>query len=272
VDDGSFMMHTSIDTPAAAEPVRVLVLDDDQAHVELVRRALVLDGLVVDVATTVRAAAALAGAVGYDALVLDVVLPDGDGIELLARWRAEGLRAPVLVLTGQGTDGEAVRALDAGADDFVAKPIAVRHLQARLRALLRRREGRGGAVLHLGELALDPVARTVTADGTPVPLPPREFALLAALLRHPGVPRSRAELLAEVWRMSFDPGTNVVDVHISRLRRALRMAGVAARIETRRGVGYAIAEPVSAGGPSSGASSPARRRSAAKSGDARSGA
>ena len=181
-----------------------------------------------------------------DAVVLDLGLPDIDGMEVLSRSRAEGLLAPILVLTARDAVESRVEALDRGADDYLVKPFAFAELLARLRALLRRAAAPRWSPLAFGDLAVGADPRMVRAAGRDVALTPREHGLLAFLLRRRGDTASRREILREVFGDDFDPGTNLVEVHVAHLRR--KLDGAAVRVETVRGAGYRLTLPEDAPG------------------------
>ena len=178
----------------------------------------------------------------YHLIVLDLGLPDGDGLALCREVRAAGLPARVLVLTARDATGDKVRGLDAGADDYLTKPFDFSELAARSRALLRRPEAARAPLLTSLDIELDPAAHTVRRNGVMVPLTAREFALLHYLMDRQGEVISRGDLLEAVWDMHYDGLSNVVDVHVANLRRKLELPGRPAPIETVRGVGYRIGE------------------------------
>jgi DNA-binding response OmpR family regulator len=222
--------------------VHLLVVEDDPRLAALLARLLGEDRHVVEVAATGREAIDLAeGLPGLDAVVLDVGLPDVDGLTVARRLRTAGRRTPILMLTARDTVADRVDGLDSGADDYLVKPFAFEELSARLRALVRRADGtpREGAVLRVGGIALDETRRTVTVDGCPVGLTAREFALLEALLRHAGQVLSRNQLLDLAWPAGIAVTPNTVDAFVAFVRRKLGPA--ADRIETVRGVGYRLA-------------------------------
>ena len=218
--------------------VRILLLEDDQETAEAVAKGLVQEGHEVSPARDVAAARALAASQGFDAAVLDLMVPDGSGYEVLEELRAREPRVPVLVLTARGAVEDRVAGLDRGADDYLVKPFSFAELAARVRALSRRRQPEATR-LTLGPLELDLLRRTAHVGESRLELTQTEFLLLAALLRANGAAVTRRDLLSEVWGLRFDPGTNVVDVHVNRLRRKLEDAGLPAAIQTVRGQGYA---------------------------------
>jgi DNA-binding response OmpR family regulator len=217
---------------------RLLVVEDDRMFAELVCHVLRAAGHAVDAAPDLARARALASAGDYDGLVLDVDLPDGSGLALLAELRRDRRATPVLLLTGRDAPADVVRGLDAGADDYLAKPVDVEVLGARVRALLRR--GGAARALAFGDVQLERGTYKVSVGGRRVSCTPKEFALLAYLVEHAERAVTRAELLEHVWEMTFDPGTNVVDVHVARLRGKLRQHGAAPRLATVRGAGYML--------------------------------
>src|SRR5688572_21074785 len=217
--------------------MRVLVAEDDQVIADFVSQGLREAGYAVDVAATGSDALRKALDGGYDAAVIDVMLPELDGLSVIEQLRARKSRMPVLILSARHTVDDRVKGLQAGGDDYLTKPFAFAELSARLQALIRRATRAPEATkVSAGDVSLDLVARTVTVAGTPVELQPREFALLEYLLRHAGRPVTKVMILEHVWDYSFDPQTNVVDVLMSRLRSKIDPDKT--RIETLRGVGY----------------------------------
>jgi len=236
-----------------SERPRVLLIEDDPALAHLFVRTLHGSGYAVDAAWTGADGERLGAANRYDAVLLDLRLPDRDGLDVLRTLRRGGCDAPVVVLTGRGADEDVVQALDAGADDYVHKPVSLSVLAARLRALLRRGRATPDTRLSLGRLVLYRLSRRVVADGRELSLTPREFALLEYLLLHLGRVASRGELLERVWQAESGsesgsesgPGpsgltTNVVDAHVARLRAKLRRAIEDPQIRTVRGVGFRL--------------------------------
>ncbi len=220
---------------------KLLVVDDDRMFNELVCRAMREQGYAVDSAQDYAGARALAFVQDYDALVLDVHLPDGTGLTLAQELRREGRTTPILLLTGADKPADVVRGLDAGADDYLPKPFDLDVLSARVRALIRRGGAQPeGPALAYGGLLLERGQYRLTVDGRRVACTPREFALLAFLVQRAERVVTRTELLEKVWEMRFDPGSNVVDVHVARLRGKLRESGARPRLITVRGAGYML--------------------------------
>ena len=219
--------------------MRVLVVEDDAKIASFVTRGLKQAGYAVDHAPDGDTALALLDSTAYDAAIVDVMLPRLDGISLVKRARAARRELPVLFLSAKGSVEDRVRGLQAGGDDYLTKPFAFSELLARVQALIRRATAAPEATrLTAGDVTLDLVSREVTCAGAPVDLQPRDFALLAFLLRHAGRPVSKTMILEHVWDYSFDPQTNVVDVVMSRLRAKIDPDH--RRIETVRGVGYVL--------------------------------
>ncbi|WP_420126481.1 response regulator transcription factor [Longimicrobium sp.] len=221
--------------------MKLLVIDDDPMIADFIRLSLGERGHVVDVAHTGDHGRMLAMVYEYDALVLDFVLPDTTGVDVLRELRGRGRAVPVLMLTARSGPEHEVHGLDAGADDYLSKPFSMEVLEARLRALVRRGGGASQAgEATLGGLRVDRLRRAVTAGGKPLKLTPREYALLEYLLSRPERVVTRSELLEKVWDMSFDPGSNVVDVHVARIRAKLQSAASGAALVTLRGAGYML--------------------------------
>ena len=216
--------------------MRVLVVEDDTRLAELLRRGLVEEGHVPDVVADGEQALAVASSVPYDVLVLDVMLPGRDGISVCRALRQRGVGTPVLVLTARDAVADRVAGLDAGADDYLAKPFSFDELLARLRALGRRGPGEGSPVLSAGDVRLDPAARRVWSGDREVSLSAKELALLEAFLRRPRQVLSRDQLLAAAWDLGFQARSNVVDVYVGYLRDKLGRDVV----ETVRGLGYRL--------------------------------
>jgi DNA-binding response OmpR family regulator len=224
--------------------MHLLVVEDDRSLAELLRRGLVQERYVVDVAHDGIEGLERAESGVYDALILDVMLPGIDGLEIARRVRAERLPIPILMLTARDALHDRLRGFDAGADDYLPKPFAFEELLARLRAVTRRS---GAPVdddrLMVGDLVLDRRAHEVTRAGRSIDLSPKEYALLEYLMRHPGQVLSRTLILERVWDYGFDSFANVVDATIRRLRKAVDEEFEQPLIHTVRGVGYKIKAP-----------------------------
>jgi len=206
----------------------------------LLRRGLEEEGYAVDVAICGEDAVWMAAEFPNDAVVLDRMLPDGDGVEVCRRLRDAGCWSPVLMLTALGGVDDRVQGLDAGADDYLPKPFAFEELAARLRALVRRGPGERPAVLDVGDLTLDPATREVRRGDAPIELTAKEFALLECFMRRPGEVLSRTELIDHVWDLAYDGGSNVVDVYVRYLREKVDRPFGRHSIETIRGAGYRL--------------------------------
>jgi two-component system OmpR family response regulator len=220
--------------------MRLLLVEDDAKLAGAVARGLRHEGHAVDVAGDGDGALLQAAVYEYDAVILDLMLPGRDGLDVCRTLRQRGCWAPVLMLTARGRPGERVRGLDAGADDYLPKPFDFDELLARLRALLRRAPLPRPARLEIGGLSVDPATHTVARDGTPVELTAREFAVLEYLARHPGQAITRTRLLEHVWDENHTGSTNVVDVYVGYLRRKLEQPFGRPLIRTIRGVGFAL--------------------------------
>ena len=217
--------------------MRVLVVEDYPKIASFVVRGLKQAGYAVDHASDGEAGLGLAESTDYDAAIVDVMLPRLDGISLVRRLRAARRSTPILILSAKSSVDDRVRGLHSGGDDYLTKPFAFSELIARVQALIRRATSSPETTkLIAGDVTLDLVTREVTRDGRAVELQPREFSLLAFLLRHAGRPVSKTMILEHVWDYSFDPQTNVVDVVVSRLRAKIDVDHK--RIETIRSVGY----------------------------------
>ncbi len=222
----------------------ILVVDDDSAVRESLRRALKLEGYEVELAADGDAALERLGSdTEPDAVVLDVMMPGTDGLDVCRTLRASGNRLPVLMLTARGAVDDRVAGLDAGADDYLVKPFALDELFARLRALLRRRGGEEAETLRFADLELDAATREVRRAGEPIELTRTEFALLELFLRNPKQVLTRSVIYERVWGYDFGFGSNSLDVYIGYLRRKTESGGGGRLIHTVRGVGYALREP-----------------------------
>jgi two-component system, OmpR family, response regulator len=224
---------------------KILVVEDDPTTADYVARGLEQNGYVVDSAATGRDGLFHATDGNYAAIVLDRMLPGMDGLAMLSALRAAGIETPVIVLSALGSTDERVKGLKAGSDDYLVKPFAFSELLARIEALPRR----GPAAMHkvttnlqCADLQMDLLTRRVERTGKRIDLQPREFRLLELLLRNHGQVVTRTMMLEEVWDYHFDPGTNVIDVHISRLRKKIDEGADIPLLHTVRGVGYMLSE------------------------------
>jgi two-component system OmpR family response regulator len=220
--------------------VRVLIVEDEPRMATLLQRGLRGEAIAADVAAAGEDALWMAQAVDYDAVVLDVMLPGIDGFETCRRLRESGVWTPVLMLTARDAIEDRVAGLDTGADDYLVKPFAFAELLARLRALARRGEPERPPVLEVGDLRLDPATREVWRGNVPVPLAAKEFALLELFMRRPGEALSRLYLLDHAWDSAYENRSNVVDVHVLRLRAGIDVPFGRYALETVRGVGYRL--------------------------------
>ena len=226
--------------------MRTLLVDDDRSITGTLELLLREIGCTVDIALDLAQARARAGDARYDLIILDLNLPDGSGIDFAAEHRRSYPATPILMLTAESAESVTVAALDAGADDFVTKPVSANTFLARVRALTRRGAVDHGEVLAAGNLRCHRLTRIVTVAGVPMPVTPRELALLEFLLLHRGESVPRSELLRRVFGLDFDPGTNIVEVNIGRVRNKLSHANATVRIDTARGVGYALVDGAAA--------------------------
>jgi two-component system OmpR family response regulator len=222
--------------------VRVLIVEDEVKMAALIRRGLRKEGLAADVAVNGEDALWMAQATGYDAIVLDVMLPGIDGFEVCRRLRAEEVWSPILMLTARDSIEDRVIGLDRGADDYLTKPFSYAELLARLRAVARRGASRRPTQLSVGDLQLDPAARRVRRGGVEVDLSAKEFALLEIFMRRAGEVLSRFELLEHAWDYDYENRSNVVDAYVRRLREKVDRPFGRDSIETVRGAGYRLRE------------------------------
>jgi two-component system response regulator MprA len=223
--------------------MRVLVVDDEPAVRSALERALRLEGYDVDLAADGAEALRRLSAQSPDAVVLDVLMPNVDGLEVCRRLRAADDQTPVLILTARDAVGDRVAGLDAGADDYLVKPFALEELHARLRALLRRTSGPPHDVVRFADLVMDLGARDVHRGARRIDLTRTEFLLLELFLRHPRQVLTRAVIFDRVWDYDFGPRSNALEVYVSYLRRKLEAGGEPRLIHTVRGVGYVLRNP-----------------------------
>ena len=218
--------------------MRVLIVEDDRRLAESLRRSLVESRMAVDVAHDGEEALAAAGSTTYDVIVLDVMLPRLDGLEVTRSLRERRVDTPILMLTARDGVDDRVAGLDAGADDYLVKPFALREVVARLRALTRRHVPNRKAQLRAGNLLLDTAAQTLTVDDRAVELTAKEFAILEYFLLNQGRLLTRSQILEHAWDYDFEGGRNLIEVYIGRLRKKLIEAGAGDPFVTVRGSGY----------------------------------
>jgi DNA-binding response OmpR family regulator len=220
--------------------MKILVVEDDRKVAGFIEQGLKEEGYVVDVAADGEEATMLAHVYEYDIILLDVVMPKKNGFQVAAELRREGRKTPILMLTSRDSTEDVVRGLDAGADDYLAKPFKFDELLARVRALHRRGGAEVQESLQFGPVRMDRLRHTSSVNGRTLDLTPKEFQLLEYFLLHPDQVVRRTTLLEKVWDMHFDPESNVVDVHVGNLRRKLKDAAGINLIATVRGVGFTL--------------------------------
>lgn len=228
-------------------PRKLLLIEDDPATADFIAQGLSESGYIVDACADGREGLFLASEGVYDLIILDRMLPGLQGLPMLAAIRAAGVEAPAIVLSALGTVEDRVKGLKAGADDYLSKPFSLAELIARVEALLRRAERRPQDAeperIVVGDLEIDLRARNAVRAGRTIPLGAREFSLLEYLARHAGQVVTRTMLIEKIWNYHFDPGSNVVDVHIARLRRKLDDGFATPLLQTVRGAGYRLSAP-----------------------------
>lgn len=222
--------------------MRLLVVEDELRIVDILKDVLESAGFTVDAVNTATGARNALSDIPYDAAILDLGLPDGDGLEVLNSARAQGLQIPILVLTARDAIDDRVFGLDAGADDYLVKPFAIQELVSRIKALLRRPGGALGAVLEAGNLAFDTIGREVTISGNPVQLSRRELSILEILLRRFGRVVPKDVLEEKLYAFDQEPESNAVSVHVHHLRRKLKTQAASVEVHTVRGIGYLLNE------------------------------
>jgi DNA-binding response OmpR family regulator len=223
--------------------MRILVVEDEKKLAEIIKRGLVEEGYSVDSAFDGAEGEELAVSVPYDLVVLDLILPKKDGIEVCRSLRQKNIKAKILMLTAKDGLGDKVRGLDSGADDYLVKPFEFEELCARLRALLRREENFVSSTLQTSELVMDTSAREVRKGQKRINLTPKEYAMLEYLMRHPNIVITRIMFEQHVWDLDLDSGSNLVDVFIRKLRRKIDEEGKDSLIQTVKGAGYRLAQP-----------------------------
>jgi two-component system copper resistance phosphate regulon response regulator CusR len=221
--------------------MKVLIVEDERKVGLFIERALMEQSHTAKLTTTCAAARDALAESSYDAVILDLGLPDGDGLDLLREWRAAGFNEPVLILSARDAVDDRIRGLNHGADDYLAKPFSLEELLARVRALLRRQAGAKSTQLAQGDIRMDLLARTVTVAGRPVELTNREFALLELFLQNRGRVLTRTLIAERIWEASYDMETNLIDVYVRRLRQKLGATEEKPIIRTLRGTGYQLA-------------------------------
>ena len=220
--------------------MRILVVEDERRIASFISRGLSEHGYAVDVASDGEEALHWPDVAEFDVIILDIMLPVRDGIDVCRTLRRRGMRTPILMLTARDAVEDRVRGLDSGADDYLVKPFAFAELLARVRALTRREPAATGTVLGVGDLLLDTTTRDVSRDGKRIELTTKEYALLEYLLRHPNQVLTRTMIAEHVWNYEFDNASNVIDVHVRNLRRKIDDPFETKLISTIRGAGYRI--------------------------------
>ena len=225
------------------ESMRILLVEDNRRLSNSLKASLLDDGYAVDTAYDGVEGQDLAEFTPYDVIILDIMLPKRDGLEVCRELRDQGVKTPILMLTARDTVEDRVLGLDSGADDYLVKPFALQELRARLRALLRRESSEKSGLIKVADLSLDPATHVVSRSGLDIDLTAKEFSLLEYMMRNANRLITREMAQDHVWSYDYDGASNVVDVYIRRLRRKLDDAFAIKLIETVRGVGYRIREP-----------------------------
>jgi len=223
--------------------MRILVIEDEKQLADIIKRALEQEGYAVDTAYDGDQGEYLAGNYDYDLIILDIILPKKDGIEVCLALRQKKLKTPILMLTSKGTVADKVKGLDSGADDYLVKPFAFEELAARVRTLLRRESNIASSKLTVGDLILDTATRQVWKGEKPIELSSKEYAVLEYFMRHPNMVITRAMLEQHVWDMDFDSMSNLIDVYVRRLRSKIDEGGKESLIQTVWGAGYRMKTP-----------------------------
>jgi len=223
--------------------VKILVIEDEKKIASFIRKGLAAAGFIVEVSHRGDDGFTLATTRPYDALVLDIMLPGRDGLSILRNLRERKIGVPIILLTARGELNERLEGLNLGADDYLTKPFFIEELIARLHVVTRRAAGAHQSILATADLTMNLLTREVLRAGRKIELTVREFALLESLMRSPGRVLTRAQICEQVWDYNFDPGTNLVEVYIQRLRKKVDEGASRKLIETIRGVGYRITPP-----------------------------
>ena len=220
--------------------MKILLVEDETKIASFIKRGLEESGHVVDLASDGKTALKLCGFQNYDMAILDIMLPDFDGLKVLKGIREDDFKGPILMLTALSDKNQVIKALDSGADDYLTKPFDFNELKARIRALMRRGGDKQSRYLEIEDLTVDLMTRKVTRGGKTIELSAKEFSILEYLLRNKGRPITRTQLLEHVWNMNFDPSSNVTDVYINMLRKKVDNQFEKKLIRTVVGVGYTI--------------------------------
>ena len=223
--------------------MRILIVEDEPKVASFIRRALEEESYAVDVCPDGIQGRDLAFEVNYDLIILDLMLPNLPGLEVLKGIRAKNVKTPVLILTARSEVDQRVKGLDAGADDYLTKPFAIEELLARARALLRRASGETSGILQIGDLILNPITHEVTRNEQRIELTSKEYALLEYMMRNTGRVLTRPMISEHVWNLDFDTFTNVIDVYINYLRNKIDKGWERNLIRTVRGAGYTLKDP-----------------------------
>lgn len=222
--------------------MRILVVEDQPKMASFIKKGLIAQGYMVDVSETGMGAESMMAETAYDLIVLDVNLPDQNGMDTARHIRGDGYKGPILMLTALSSTKDKIHGLDAGADDYLTKPFDFDELLARIRALLRRNSGGETSKLRFADIEVDLVLRKVVRDNVEINLTTREFSLLEYFLRHPNRPLTRVEISEHVWDVNFDTNTNVIDVYINMLRKKIDTPFQKKLIHTMVGYGYILKE------------------------------
>jgi DNA-binding response OmpR family regulator len=231
---------TEADEATARRPMRILIIEDDRKAARLLARGLQEERFVVDVAHSGEAGDEMASINNYDVIVLDWMMPGRDGLVVCRDLRERGISTPILMLTARDSLEDRVTGLNTGADDYLTKPFGFSELLARIHALLRRSDATRSVLLRVADLTLDPLSRRVTRGGVPISLTPKEYAILEVLMRRPGEAVSRASLAERVWEAEPATLSNLLDVHVSHLRRKIDVEHQPQLLHTVRGGGYMV--------------------------------
>jgi len=243
VEQSSCVEADRVGKQAGKSPMRILVVEDDKKTAAFIAKALKAEGFAVDTLRDGDEALAAVETTAFDGIVMDIMILGRDGLSVLRQMRAKGNQTPVLLLSARGEVNERIEGLNAGAEDYLAKPFALAELVARVRALARRRGDTKSPVLQVGDLSLDTITRIADRAGRKIELTTREYRLLEFLMRSAGRVCSRMMILEKVWDWHFDPGTNLIDVYVGKLREKIDGGSEVKLFHTVRGEGYVMKEP-----------------------------